>query len=518
MTEGIGFGAAGQIGTAMNQIVFELTDAEGNALTGATIAAAQLNNNAFGGDAAATRMINGFNGLQVRNTAQFNPLRLNYDPAATGDQRQVRGNPVVAFPTASSMMVTGMSRSNDVATEIQLDVAFRINTAPNFSGPVYVTATTSIGGFSETVQVAYVNPIIEVETTTTFVQIGSVRTPVANVIIRELEPGAIRPGTLTIGLTQNEVMGLAGFDQGQVLFHPIANANISITTEGPAGSALTMNVVGNTRTNIYAATGGAVVGEGPATGNTAVIGAERHFTVNRQSTSHPSTITITGLAVQAGSMAVSGFRNIQVGGFAITDTNINWVATSHDIRFATPNVLTAANFINVGTEAAGNIFNEISIRANEPIATVNGAPRPLTNVHGEPTPILNIDDRMMVPIRALSNAFGFEVVPSDLRSVGGAFEVWVTAGNTTAVFTLGSTTVRINNVDQTLPGFDVAPTIPTSGPGANSFYLPFRALGEAFDIPVYWVPATSTAWFNPPANVMAPVATTNGNGNGNGND
>ena len=488
LSENVAMQAAGSPGLSALPYTFTLTDADGNALESATISGVALHTG------TPAEMARGFNHAHFANNRMI-ASRLS----SSGDMPGGTDEATVQFSQANAFIVMGLQRHNDHRnTGIALDAQIRINTDPAFEGPVYVTVTGS--NFSSTVHVADVTPVVTVETVTRFVQVGSARVEVADIIITETAAGMLRANeNLVIGLQQ---VGVAGMDEditgpggvlegilgAAILWHPIAAANIEVT-----GHATASNRVGIDTNNMTPR---------GATGVNATPRGNLTLPITRESIDEPSTITLSGLTILTGERVASGARNVNVGGRAVSDIQWRWIGTSFNnavdtnARFGTAdNIVTP--FITIGTEAQGSVHNVVSIQQGTSVAMVNGTPRLLANAAGVPTPTINAQDRLFVPIRGVSYLFGAEVTPADNRAAGGNFQVWIVTADVTAIFTLGSTTVNINGVDRNLPGFDVAPFIPTEGVGANSFYLPFRAIGEAFDIVVGWDQATNTAWYNP---------------------
>ncbi len=89
------------------------------------------------------------------------------------------------------------------------------------------------------------------------------------------------------------------------------------------------------------------------------------------------------------------------------------------------------------------------------------------------------NDRTYVPMRYVGEMLGAEVVWDDA-----ARTVTLTKGDTTVVFTIGSTTYTVNGETKTA---DVAPEIVN-----DRTMLPARFVAEAFGAIVGWDPATQT--------------------------
>ena len=88
-------------------------------------------------------------------------------------------------------------------------------------------------------------------------------------------------------------------------------------------------------------------------------------------------------------------------------------------------------------------------------------------------PPVNINDRVLVPVRAIFEAMGATVLWDATAKT-----VTSTLGDTTVVMTIDSTSMTVNNEEKTL---DVAPTIIS-----DRTMVPARAVAEAFGATVEW--------------------------------
>jgi hypothetical protein len=467
LREGVGVVGALQASLAHNTFTFTLTDAEGTPLTSASIAGVRLNTNTNASG-------NGWSEAFYRNV-----------PGIQTAEGTVHGTPWVIFPNANSMQLGGMVHQTGLP--LTFHAQFAVNTAPDFNGAVYVQVDGA--GFSGRELVANVTPAITVATNTTFVQLGSARVAVQDIVITETAAGRLRIGELFVDINQASEDGLEGevLEGAQVRFHPIAQTNVVVT-----GHANVLNRVGVT-----------VHGTHLTREDNNAVGFQKTLTITRASLGEPSVITLRDLSVVTGALTATGPRSVLVGGTSLLDNTpagaFNAANFTGGRVYRTANAI-ATPYVIVGG-ASGSIHSMMSLVAGNPFVTVNGVPQPLVNQHGQPTPLRNDGaGRMMVPIRAIANLFGVEVTWLDMTSAGGPFEVWLMGAGVTAVFTVGSTTYTVNGVPTT--GMLVAPFIPTEGLGANSMYLPIRYIANALGIPaanIGWDAATNTAWINNPA-------------------
>jgi hypothetical protein len=138
------------------QYVFTLTDAEGNVLPDAKIAAVQVNSMAGGNTNA-----NGINGIWQNRVSTQQPINITRHNgtavwAATNDTAVtsplvpgLSGRAMLEFSQdGHSVAIQNVALNNAALTSLAIDVRFWLSTAPDFTGTVYVTVSTPPSPFT----------------------------------------------------------------------------------------------------------------------------------------------------------------------------------------------------------------------------------------------------------------------------------------------------------------------------------------------------------------------------------
>ena len=141
-----------------------------------------------------------------------------------------------------------------------------------------------------------------------------------------------------------------------------------------------------------------------------------------------------------------------------------------------------------------NTGTEIVLRIGEPMMTVNGQTQEIDPGIGT-VPVV-VDDRTLLPVRAVVEAIGGEVSwDTDTRTVSLSY------GENTIVLTIDSTTAYLNGEERTL---DTTPVIIN-----DRTMLPIRFIAEGFGFDVEWEQSTQTVTISGllTANAAEPTAT-----------
>jgi hypothetical protein len=495
-------------------IEFTLTDAEGNPHPYAAIAGVEFRSGRM--DAASTNIQTGFHwsawssfhnrvpgprggagtgaGLTLANS--------NGTVLAGRDNRNTHAGAqsLVVFDAGGQRVsVQNLTVENPQTQSIWLEARFFISSDVNFDGNVYVAITNiwnehlndpmfvqdRAGNPQGPIQIATIERRLNLESEVTNINIGFQSIPVANITLSETQANVLRTGReIQLSLSEFGVAG-ARTDMG---FNAINRGNIAIDGHATATNRLDVTMLPMQ------------VGE-----------PSIRMSVSRTSSGTGSAITFQNLHVYANHSVPYGVYGVIARGNAILDndeTVLNWFGgTGINARQLAANEsgfrrygfggLLFDPYINVitpGQGVPGGLTGIVGVQVGSPIATVGGFAHHMVNGSGHIVPVIQQviggQARVMVPVRGIADMLGADTAwDAVTRSVS------IIVGDRHVIFTIDSTTYTVNGVPHTL---DVPPTIPASGPGANTTYLPFRAVGEAFGITVDWHEATRTGWFNHP--------------------
>jgi hypothetical protein len=222
------------------------------------------------------------------------------------------------------------------------------------------------------------------------------------------------------------------------------------------------------------------------------------FKVANEST-EPSTITITNLAVRANNTVPMSnnrpYKAIVWGGAVAPNYRYFDYNSDEDTdrdRFDTAGVM--ADYINVGSSVSDSTVGtaEVRVPIGESYVIVDGK-----TINMDASAYISpVSNSTMVPIRFVATALGIaedQVIWSD----GGAGEtktVSIIAGNRVVQFTIGSSMMTINGTGVGMLSPD-GKTVSAEITNERA-YVPFRAIGDAFGIPVFWDEAAQSAVYN----------------------
>ena len=503
-----------------------LTDANGNVLPEAKIAGIQLHTwgvNATGGagtdGAGAGRNPQGF-GANVTfhnqrtvqggtGIVQVNAGGTTVDATSNGrwvvgGAANIRGNTSTVFSDdGHSVRINNLGVGQDAAgfdQRLRLEATIFLSTAPHFEGDVYVTFVQpggwGVAAATHTVRIATVVPQIEVTAAQTNVNIGFQTFPVSNVVIAERVAGALQAGAArNIQLSLNE-FGIA--PRAGLGFNPIAQGNVAV-----AGHTTETNRVDARVLPGVLGAGGGLAG----------------VNVARASRLEPSRITLSGLSVHVTHAVPFGYYDLVIGGSAVTDVDTNIINAGIADPQPTQNLFrryafagfTVERYVNVITPGQG-VGVAATARIVIPHAegstfTVDGVTHTFQNAAGDTITSRNVDGRLFVPLRAVTEALGAQVIfhegAGDLPH-----QVEVRLSGITAVWTIGQPTFTVggNTFPMATAGVEVRPFI---APEVAATYLPIRYIMNAFGIP-FEAEANGSVIINPTAADLAGAGTGTG--------
>ncbi|MDR1560049.1 MAG: copper amine oxidase N-terminal domain-containing protein, partial [Clostridiales bacterium] len=241
------------------------------------------------------------------------------------------------------------------------------------------------------------------------------------------------------------------------------------------------------------------------------------FDIERESTA-ASTVTISNVAVKldrtvpvtnkqsyqaivwgtavAENYGLTGPRPSETG--AISSVKVNWKAGFNTAGVYSPYI----NVISSPDDQGSILSQEVRVTIGENYYTVNGVSYTMPAA----AYISAASHSTLVPLRFVANAFGLrdenQIVWDDTNKTATIF-----APNRTVQFTLNKSTMIVDGVSITMFSPDNLPVMAEIK--GDRMYIPFRALGQAFGVPVTWDAATQTAIYNEGANTNTNAAVTN---------
>jgi len=500
-------------GAALNrELRFTLTDADGEPLDTAKIAAVQFGSGVRPGVGGAGMM----NGIPANRNfhnavAPQGSVHRFIGPAASG----VTGNVAVTFSEdGRSVSINGLQPNDTVNRRFWLEATFFLSTDVNSDDPVYVTLAQrgpGMAGFdydfvypSATIQLANVDMLFEIDSEPTNIPHRAQRIDVEDVVVTELVSGALR---------QDRQVEIAIAELGvpttrtDVGFNPINNNNVTTT-------------------------GGLAVGVLPRPLGAHAIRMNVNSTSSRTT---PGTLTLSDLDVFVNQAVPVGTYGVVARGNAILDNDaaelnrrlgggINPSAPMYR-RYGFGGLLFEP-FMNITMPGAygtggGAVVDpsvaRVTARQNSAFVEIDDRVVTMTNVNGQATPMFHYAGTNFFPMRGIAQVYGSEhavawtfLTPANDRTVdwapGVEVEVTINLGSRTIVFTTGSTTFTVNGIANTMPAGQTPRNV------AGTVFIPFAALGHALGVPVSWYGygADQMFFFNQPE--RGTIVTLNGNG------
>ncbi|MDR1640268.1 MAG: copper amine oxidase N-terminal domain-containing protein [Clostridiales bacterium] len=227
-------------------------------------------------------------------------------------------------------------------------------------------------------------------------------------------------------------------------------------------------------------------------------GSAFEFTIDRASTV-ASTILISNVGVKVDrTIPLTNYAsyNVVVYGTAVAEnyglvdnSSRPWPGGFNTAGKALPYI----NVVSPANDQTGILTQEVSVPIGESYYVVNGN----AYSYDGAAYISSYSNSTMIPLRALSNAFGLDnesqILWDDANKTATIF-----APTRTIQFTLNKPNMTINGASITMlspDGLLVVPEIKN-----DRMYIPFRHLGIAFGVTVDWEADTQTAIFNKGAN------------------
>ena len=238
------------------------------------------------------------------------------------------------------------------------------------------------------------------------------------------------------------------------------------------------------------------------------------FDIDRESTA-ASTITISNVAVKLDrTVPVTNRASYQaiVWGTAVAEnygltspSTSSYASKTWKAGFNTAGVYSPyINVISSPTDQGSILSQEVRVTIGENYYTVNGQSYSMPAA----AYISPASHSTLVPLRFVANAFGLrdenQIVWDDTNKTATIF-----APNRTIQFTLNKASMLVDGVSITMFSPDNLPVVAEIK--GDRMYIPFRALGQAFGVPVTWDASTQTAIYNEGANTNTNASITNTN-------
>jgi hypothetical protein len=504
--------------SALNRgIVFTLTDADGEIIPTAKIAAVQFNSGTLAGTGRAGQHT-GFDG----NTLLHNAVPALGAATAGEGTRQLAGARfgedlrVMFSPDGHSVEVRGLRPLDEDLRRMWLEATFLLSTDVNSDDPVYITVQqlgAGIGAFdmefvypSATMHIADVNMPFTIETEATNIPHRAQSVPVENIVITENWAGAfVRDREIALGVSEFGML-TTRTDMG---FNPIAQGDLAAT--GNLDFRLLPVALG--APNVRAT----VIGQSTGT--------------------NPGVLTLSNLDLFVNQAVPIGTYGVVVRGNAILDNDALVMNTGNSGQFLNidnnPNKpgfrrygfggLVFSPYANITMPGAGDIgvgaavdpsVARVTATQGSAVVEIDGRVVTMTNVHGQATPMFHYAGTNFFPMRGIAQVYGSEhavawtFVQNGERVLdwapGVEVEVTISLGSRVIVFTTGSTTFTVNGIPNTMPAGQTPRNV------GGTVFIPFAALGHALGVPVSWegYGATQQFFFNQPE--RGTVVTLNG--------
>jgi len=470
-------------GSALNRdLVFTLTDAEGEALDTAKIAAVQFNSGVLG-VAGQAGLFAGFGDNVLFHNAVPEANAVHRIIAGAGDLTNPAAINVMFSEDGRTVTVRGL-RANDILhRRVWLEATFFLSTDVNSDDNVYVTLTQvgpGIGGFdadfvypNATLQLADVRQVLEIESEMTNIPHRAQSIDVADIVITELEAGAlVRDRRIELAISEFGVPST----RTELGFNPIVAGDV--TASGTLNVAMMPTTLGQSiiRTNVTSASNAAAtltfsnldlfVNQAIPVGSYGVVARGSAILDNDNS-------EINARAGVANNPNNPGFRRYGFGGLLFEP-------------FA--NVTMPGAYGTGGGAIVDPQVAQVTARQNSNIVEIDGRTVQMMTEDGRATPMRNVNDFNFFPLRGIAQVFGAEhniswawVMADGSLSTStwsATQQVNLVLGGRTIIFTTGSSTFTVNGVAYTMP----AGQMPHNHEG--TIFVSFAALGHALGVHV----------------------------------
>ena len=428
------------------QTQFSLTDADGKILEDVKITSVTLTNENF-------RSLTERKGREfwLYEIGGYKNITVTLNAAGTGVARDI-----TFFEIDKDGHSFNLLENDAIANQkAKVSIMVKISADTTAEGPVYLQAKNSSFGVdydaienNGRVQIAEIEKLFEVSTKATEVQIGAQRYNVKDIVIEELQAGALLVGDIVLEL-------------GEFGSSIIANSGLYFV---PLESAEQVKVTGEDRSFYLGSVS-------KSRGRTIVIPVERVSRTN------PVTITVEKLEAYVDRTVPNGSYDLIVTGSAFQNNieNSSMPGGSKAFDSFEDDAYFLEGYIKVGTDQDNLAFrNEVRIMDGVVEALVNGEPKELPR-----HPEFNAEqNRFYVPLTGIATLLGTSRFywDNDQRVA-------------TVIFNDKSVQFKIGSNQYWVAGeafarqMDAAAYLRFDENGGGYTYIPFAALGDAFAIP-----------------------------------
>jgi len=311
---------------------------------------------------------------------------------------------------------------------------------------------------------------VSIDTKVTSLKIGYQEQATADIVIQETRAGYLKKGKQVL-ISVSDLVSADMYLSPSILNNVTVEGdlkfrNLSIANSGEYG----------------------IAANGQAINNFNQGGGTISFEIDRQSSPDaPSKITVSNVTVKMDrTVPYSNARPYQiiVWGSAIAANygkNLD--------QFPTPGIMKDYIIVTSSPEdQPGILNNEVRVTKEESYVVVNGVTRDMP----APAYISTASNSLMVPLRFVSYALGIE--NENVRWDDSTKRITIIAPNRVLQFTVGSSEMLNNGVAISMLSPDGKPVVVEIK--NERAFVPFRAIGDAFGIPISWHNDTNTAVYN----------------------
>jgi len=348
-----------------------------------------------------------------------------------------------------------------------------------FEGPV----TLSISGRAipenqsgETITIANQRSPITITTRVTDVPIGYQEYETADITITETEAGMLERG-------RQVLISVTDMTSQDLLFSPSVIDNVRVTNEGDLRFS-NISMLGTGEFGI--SRGGVAIGGVAGTGGTISLTIDRASSV-------ATAITLSNVSMKIDRTVP--FTNVRPYQVVVWGSAIAPNFGPNPDQFPSKWAGIMEDYVMVMTapgDRSSLMHNEVHVTIGQSFVMVNGEPVDMDAA----AYISTASNSTMVPLRFVSNALGINDSDITWSDTQRSVTIVIPGEGRTLQFTIGDSIMLDNGVPRQMESPDVPPLPVSPEISGDRSYVPFRALGNAFGIPVSWDESTQTAIYN----------------------
>jgi|GEM_PF-2842051 len=429
--------------------VFTLADADGNALDNVKITSVKMS-------------VSGFDASAPDNTVWYSSLLSNGRPTTVNGSTGAVDTDWVLFNADANGFSFRPQAMDDDKAVAKVSFSIKLSTAFDAEGEVYLKATNSSFGLDGAeiqnaglIQVANIERLIDIETSSTIVQIGNQKYNVADIKVTELKKGALLESGMVFQIGE---FGSTTLLNSGLKFVPATSSQLKVTTTDKKASIVLVS------------------------GATGAISLR----VDKKTTTDAAVVELVKVQATIDRTVPNGEYDLFVSGGAFhnnaDNTAIPGSAHAANDGWGTY-VYHEPSYIIVGTPPEGVATkNEVIITAGSNVAYVNGAAVTMSK------PAIYESGAFLVPLRFVVTVLGAQQNAVGLESASISWD------NVTRVATAKFNNITAQFQENSNQYYVVGEYFPRSMSaktklvydenGLGTTYIPFRALGNAFEMEV----------------------------------